>query len=142
MSIARRSLALALAALMALAPGAALAQAEQAEIPPAEAAPTEAVAPYDDELLRLSELLGAIHYLRGLCGAGEGAKWRDMMAELLTVENPPEKRRARLTARFNRGYTGFAQNHTRCTEAARTAAERYRKEGIRIAARVVSRYGR
>ena len=25
--------------------------------------------PYDDKLLRLSEILGAVHYLRELCGA-------------------------------------------------------------------------
>ena len=29
----------------------------------------EQAAPYDDQFVRLSELLGAIHYLRNLCGA-------------------------------------------------------------------------
>jgi uncharacterized protein (TIGR02301 family) len=33
--------------------------------------------PYDEKLLRLSEILGAVHYLRELCGANEGQSWRD-----------------------------------------------------------------
>src|SRR5688572_33237160 len=43
-------------------------------------APVRAVeggaAPFDGDLARLSEILGALHYLRGLCGAKEGQKWR------------------------------------------------------------------
>ena len=41
--------------------------------------------PYDDKLLRLSEILGAIHYLRELCGAREGQTWRtyDLVIELM-----------------------------------------------------------
>ena len=29
--------------------------------------------PYDDRLLRLSEIFGAVHYLRELCGANEAS---------------------------------------------------------------------
>ena len=32
--------------------------------------------PYDDRLMRLSEILGAVHYLRELCGANDGQAWR------------------------------------------------------------------
>ena len=28
--------------------------------------------PYDERLMRLSEILGAVHYLRELCGANDG----------------------------------------------------------------------
>ena len=107
-----------------------------------EAAPTEPVAPYDDQLLRLAEVLGSLHYLRSLCGTEEGTRWRDAMATILSTESPAPKRKARLTARFNRGYEGFAENYSRCTDNARAAAENYRREGIGLSAQIVSRYGR
>ena len=28
--------------------------------------------PYDDQLMRLAEILGAVHYLRELCSANDG----------------------------------------------------------------------
>ena len=39
-------------------------------------------APFDGDLQRLAEILGSLHYLRGLCGANEGTKWRDQMQAL------------------------------------------------------------
>src|SRR5690606_25741597 len=38
---------------------------------------------FETELERLSEILGALHYLRGLCGAKDGQKWRNEMRALL-----------------------------------------------------------
>ena len=34
-------------------------------------------APYDHDLQRLSEILGALHFLRGICNSNEGQKWRN-----------------------------------------------------------------
>ena len=42
--------------------------------------------PYDEKLLRLAEILGAVHYLRELCSANEGLYWRERMKELLDAE--------------------------------------------------------
>ena len=42
--------------------------------------------PYDDRLLRLSEILGAVHYLRELCGGNDGQLWRERMKELMEAE--------------------------------------------------------
>ena len=42
--------------------------------------------PYDDKLIRLSEILGAVHYLRELCGGNEGQVWRDRMRELIDTD--------------------------------------------------------
>ena len=100
------------------------------------------VAPYDDKLLRIAEVLGSIHVLRDLCGAKEGNKWRDVMSELIVSEEPGPRRKARMIARFNRGYTAFNQSYTSCTPSALTAAERYRLEAIRLSERISSRYGR
>jgi hypothetical protein len=37
------------------------------------------VAPFQADLERLSEILGALHYLRAICGSNEGQKWRNEM---------------------------------------------------------------
>ena len=63
-------------------------------------------APYESDLQRLSEILGALHYLRDICGAREGQAWRNEMQALIDAEAPSGERRERLTASFNRGYRG------------------------------------
>src|SRR5262245_65745282 len=68
----------------------------------APATAAEVVAPFDAGLARLSEILGSLHYLRGLCGANEGAKWRAEMQALLDAEAPSGQRRAQFIAHFNR----------------------------------------
>ena len=98
--------------------------------------------PYDDQLLRLSEILGAVHYLRELCHAGEGTLWRDQMQALLDSEQPDDERKARLIDRFNRGYQGFRAVYRECTTAATLAIDGYMKEGARIARDVAARYGK
>jgi len=49
---------------------------------PSPAAAQQAV-PFDGDLRRLAEILGALHYLRELCGAAEGQKWRNEMQQLV-----------------------------------------------------------
>ncbi|MCP5112959.1 MAG: TIGR02301 family protein, partial [bacterium] len=98
--------------------------------------------PYDDQLLRLSDILGALHYLRQLCGSGEGTLWRDEMQALIDSEEAEAPRRARFIDRFNRGYEGFEAVYRTCTPAAALAVDRYMNEGRRIAREIVARYGR
>lgn len=101
----------------------------------------EKPAPYDDQLSRLAEILGSVHYLRTLCGA-PASDWRQFMRQLLDSDTASEpKRREKLTAAFNRGYRTFAAIHTSCTPAARTAEERYRNEGATLAAEIAARFG-
>ena len=102
----------------------------------------QTAAPYDDKLLRLSEVLGSIHYLRALCGAREGNRWRDRMGEIIKSETPEPAREARLIARFNRGYRAFDQTYSSCTNSALVAANRYIKEGVLLSSQITSRYGR
>ena len=97
--------------------------------------------PFEDSLARLSEILGALHYLRGLCGANEGPKWRTEMQALVEAEAPAgSRRRARMIAAFNRGYRGFQQTYRTCTPAADLAIRRYLQEGARISREVTARY--
>ena len=106
---------------------------------PAEA---EKPVPYDDGLLRLSEILGAVHYLRNLCKHDSEPQWREAMQKLIETETAGEaKRQERFTASFNRGYRSFASVYTSCTAAAVVAEERYRNEGATLAAEITSRFG-
>lgn len=100
----------------------------------------EVSAPYDADLQRLSEILGALHYLRGICGANEGQKWRNEMQAMVDAEAPSGERRTRLITSFNRGYRGFQQTYRTCTPAADIAIRRYLEEGAKIAREVTARY--
>jgi uncharacterized protein (TIGR02301 family) len=97
-------------------------------------------APYDRDLQRLAEILGALHYLRGLCGANEGAKWRNEMQALVDAETPAGERRDKLVAGFNRGYRGFQQTYRTCTPAADLVIRRYLEEGAKISRDITARY--
>ena len=113
------------------------------EVKPAtEFSGVEPIAPYDDKLLRLAEVLGSVHYLRNLCGANEPEQWRDIMSKLIDAEKPGPQRKARLIARFNRGYRAFDESYTTCTQSAIIASERYMKEGAELAGQITARYGR
>jgi uncharacterized protein (TIGR02301 family) len=94
----------------------------------------------DDSLQRLSEILGALHYLRSVCGGSEGNKWRSEMQALLDAEASAADRKARMVAGFNRGYGGFQQTYRTCTPAAEIAVRRYLSEGAKIAREVTARY--
>ena len=100
----------------------------------------QAPAPFDGNLQRLAEIMGALHYLRGLCGANEGMKWRNEVQALIDAEAPSGDRRTRMIASFNRGYRGFQQTYRSCTPAADVVIRRYLEEGSRIAREVTARY--
>jgi uncharacterized protein (TIGR02301 family) len=89
--------------------------------------------PYDDKLMRLSEILGAVHYLRELCGANDGQTWRERMKELMNAEGSTALRRARLTRSFNSGYRSYSRTYNTCTPSAQTAIAKFLAEGTGIA---------
>ena len=100
----------------------------------------DAAAPFDGDLQRLAEILGALHYLRGICGTNEGPKWRNQMQALIDAETPSGDRRTRMIASFNRGYNGFQQTYRTCTPAATVAIRRYVEEGAKISRDLTARY--
>jgi uncharacterized protein (TIGR02301 family) len=106
---------------------------------PARAAES-VTAPFDNDLVRLSEILGALHYLRPLCGSNDGGKWRNEMQALVDAEAQGGERKARLTAAFNRGYRDYQQNYRTCTPAAEVVIRRYLDEGSKIARDMTARY--
>lgn len=97
--------------------------------------------PYEQQLHRLSEILGAIHYLRRLCDSDEGSLWRDQMQALIDTELPSPIRRARIIDRFNRGFETFRAVYRTCTPAATLAIDRYMEEGVKISRYITVRYG-
>lgn len=115
-------------------------EASQVETPDIAAEPVPE-APYDERLERLSEIVGSVHYLHGLCAEEPDERWRELMAELLDAETLDPQRRARMTAAFNRGYRAFASVYRECTEAAAAARTRYRSEGATLASEIIARYG-
>lgn len=121
--------------LMSLATAGATVHAQTAA--PGQDAPA---APYDADLQRLAEILGSLQYLRTVCGANEGQKWRNEMQALIDAEAPAGERRRQIVARFNRGYRGFEQTYRTCTPAADLAIRRYLDEGAKIARDITARY--
>jgi uncharacterized protein (TIGR02301 family) len=107
---------------------------------PVQPVRAQTTATLDDSLARLSEILGALQYLRSVCGGSEGNKWRTEMQALLDAEASSADRKARMTAGFNRGYGGFQQTYRTCTPAAEVAVRRYLTEGAKIAREVTARY--
>lgn len=133
---------IALAALMLCAPPAAAQTTRAPAQAAAPAAPAAVLqAPYEPQLLRLAEIMGALHYLAGLCQGAESSGWRREMQALLDAEATGGERRERLVQSFNRGYGGFEQAHRGCTPAARLATQRYVVEARRLVADITSRYG-
>lgn len=111
--------------------------------PPAIAqAPADSAPPYEQQLMRLSEIFGALHFLRPLCGGKDAPSWRSRMEALLEAETSDEARRRRFVERFNQGYRGFSTVYRECTSSARLAMTQYISEGETIITETTSRYGR
>lgn len=89
--------------------------------------------PYDERLSRLAEILGAVHYLRELCGSNDGQLWRDRMREILDGEGASASRRAKFSRSFNNGYRGYSRTYQTCSPTAQTAINRFMQEGVQIA---------
>jgi uncharacterized protein (TIGR02301 family) len=108
--------------------------------PPATPAPPPETKPYDPQLMRLAEILGALTYLRGLCGAKDAEEWRARMQTLLEAEGNPPVRKERLAGAYNHGLQGYSLTYRTCTANAQVVILRFLAEGERIAKEVESRY--
>ncbi|MCM5558775.1 TIGR02301 family protein [Pleomorphomonas sp. JP5] len=98
--------------------------------------------PYQADLLRLSEVLGAAAYLDGLCGGPGAADWRSKMAALLDAQGLEGPTRRPYVEAFNRGQRTFAVAHRACTSSARSVLQRYFAEGAQLSDRLDQRFGR
>jgi uncharacterized protein (TIGR02301 family) len=121
--------------------GGAHAQSKPAPAPAAPAAVEPPPPPYEPQLMRLAEIMGALAFLRDLCGPKDGDMWRAKMAALLEAEAKTEKRRELLAGAFNRGFRGYEVTYHSCTPAADTVIVRYLAEGARLAHELTNRFG-
>ena len=133
-------------ATLALMASLAQAQAQQRAAPPrapepAPAPRVEPPPPYEPQLLRLAEIMGALAWLRDLCGQKDGDAWRARMTSLIDAEATTEARKERLAGAWNRGFRGFEATYRACTPNAELVISRYLDEGQRIARDVANRFG-
>lgn len=101
----------------------------------------EPLPPYDPELLRLAEILGALTYLNELCAGSSVGEWRAKMQALLEAEGKSSARRERLAGSYNRGFRDYERTYHYCTPNAQIAIGRFLAEGSKITHEVVNRYG-
>ncbi len=104
-------------------------------------APLPDVRPYDGDLMRLAEILGALGYLRGLCGDKDAYAWRQRMQALLDAEGSTQTRKDRLAGAYNSGIKGYELSYHACTANARLVIDRFLAEASRIAKAVENRFG-
>lgn len=121
-------------------------------VPPPEGGQPEATEPapapapetpppiYEPQLLRLSEILGSLYFLRGLCESGDASVWQAEMRALIAAEDPGPTRRSRLIGRFNHGFETFNSVYRTCTPSAELAIAHYLSEGERLSSDVRVRY--
>ncbi|MDR3463129.1 MAG: TIGR02301 family protein [Beijerinckiaceae bacterium] len=110
----------------------------------ADPAPPPAVIetkPYDPSLMRLAEVLGALSYLRGLCGEKDAAAWHARMQALLDAEGTTPTRKDHLAGAFNSGLQGYALSYRTCTPNARVIIDRFLSEASRITKTLENRFG-
>ncbi len=142
-------------ALTAQAVGAAqTSQAPAAKVAPGrKAAPAAASEPdktpppprkppaYEAQLLRLAEMVGALAYLRDLCGAGDGAAFRAKLDTLIRAEGIGEETRDLAAGAYNGAYRGYAATYRTCTPAANQVIARFLLETEHVASDIASRFG-
>jgi uncharacterized protein (TIGR02301 family) len=139
--LVRLGFALALCATLA---GQACAQQAPAKpAPPAEPPPpaAEPPPPYEPQLLRLAQLMGALAYLRDLCGAHDADAFHAKMASLLEAEAKSEARKESLAGAYNDSFRGYGLSYRVCTPAAREVIARFLDEAAKISTDVANRYG-
>ena len=114
---------------------------EPTKAPEPAPAPESPAPPYEKDLLRLSEILGSLAFLRTLCSAPDATEWQKRMQALLEAEGTTPGRRDRLAGAYNRGYRGYALTYRTCTASAAEATLRYLKEGEQLSRDLAGRYG-
>ena len=103
-----------------------------------QAAPPEPPPPYEPQVLRLSEILGALAWLDDLCGAK--SDWRARMQQFLEAEAKTPERKERIAGSFNRSFHDYELSYQTCTPNAQIIISRFLTEGGRLARDIVNRF--
>jgi uncharacterized protein (TIGR02301 family) len=101
-------------------------------------APEPPPPPYEPQILRLAEILGALAYLDDLCGSK--SDWRVRMQQFLEAEAKTPERKERFAGSFNRSFHDYEQSYQTCTPNAQIIIGRFLSEGGQLARDVVNRF--
>ena len=136
----RRAIALVLCAFAATP---ALAQ-KAAPTPQPSATPTaqDTLPPYEAQMLRLAQVMGALSLLRDLCGDGDGAQYRARFAALMDAEANTPARKSAWAGAFNQSFEDYRLTYANCTPNARAAIQSFLTEADDIATAISDRYAR
>lgn len=105
------------------------------------AAPALAIdPPYQEEMERLSEIMGSLYFLQPLCRPDGGADWRAEMGDLIVLDQPDEDRKQRLAGAFNAGFEAYSRLYRVCTVSADQAMTRLLVEAEKTARDIHTRY--
>ena len=93
--------------------------------PQAAPPPAEEMAPYQNQILLLAELLGSVAFLADLCPSGHdiaenGEIWRQKAKILSETEGKSETIKALIAGAYNKGYLDYEVNYHVCTDVARS----------------------
>jgi uncharacterized protein (TIGR02301 family) len=116
------------------------ANAQQRLRAPEPPPPVEQPAPYEPQLLRLSEIMGVLTFMNTLCRTADGEQWRRRMVTVLETEGQATGRRERLAGAYNRGYQTYQYAYNSCTPNARLVIERSLLEGERLTRELTTRF--
>ncbi len=86
-------------------------------------------------------MMGALAYLRDLCGQGDSADFRAKMAALLDAEAADAQRRDRLAGVYNKSFQDYATSYRACGPSANAVIERYLAETAKLTSDLANRYG-
>jgi uncharacterized protein (TIGR02301 family) len=90
----------------------------------------------DSGLMRLAEILGSVHHLREVCGAHEGALWRNKMIDMLNAAALDAERRQLMIAHFNDAYYQAQNAFPDCSDGAAVKSNTLLDEAHKLAARL------
>ncbi len=100
--------------------------------------------PYEPQLLRLSEIMGALAYFQTICAAAKSSSedplWRERMQDLMAAETTGPSLREKLAGAFNRGLRGYEFSYRVCTPNAMLARSRFLDEGAQLAHEISTQY--
>lgn len=85
-------------------------------------------------LVRLAEILGSVHHLREVCGADEGALWRNKMIDMMNVASLDAEARQRMISHFNEAYYRAQSMFPECSGSAAAQSNALFDEGRKLAA--------
>lgn len=89
-----------------------------------------------DGIERLSEILGAIHHLRDVCGANDGPLWRNKMIDMINVAELDATQRQTMISHFNDAFYQARTRYPMCTQDAAKRANMLFDEAYQLAARL------